>query len=75
MNVQALSGMLHAQELLLVSLIRALPLETRQALADEFDRQIQLAETSHLDAPRDREAHEAFLTHVRKLLIRLESMA
>ncbi|AOK50746.1 hypothetical protein WT60_28695 [Burkholderia sp. MSMB617WGS] len=75
MNVQALSGMLHAQELLLVSLIRALPVDTRRALADEFDRQIQLAESSHLDSPRDREAHEAFLAHVRKLLIRLESMS
>lgn len=42
MNVQALSGMLHAQELLLVSLIRALPVDTRRTLADEFDRQIQL---------------------------------
>ncbi|CAJ6204563.1 Uncharacterised protein [Burkholderia pseudomallei] len=75
MNVQTLSGVLHAQELLFVSLIRELPLETRQALADEFDRQIQLAETSRLEAPHDREAHDAFLAHVRKLLIRLESMA
>ncbi|WP_323120455.1 hypothetical protein [Burkholderia alba] len=75
MNVQALSGVLHAQELLLVSVIRALPPDARRALGDEFERQIELAETSHLDTRGDREAHDAYLAHIRKLLIRLESIS
>ncbi|SMG02756.1 hypothetical protein [Burkholderia singularis] len=75
MNTHTLSGMLHAQELLLVSLIRTLAPETKRELGDEFIRQIELAETSHLDVPAEHDAHHAYLAHVRRLLIRLESLS
>lgn len=75
MNVHSLSGMLHAQELLLVSLIRALPPDARRALGDEFERQIAFAETASPDIGGDHEAHNAYLAHARKLLIRLESIS
>ncbi|WP_198665344.1 hypothetical protein [Paraburkholderia kururiensis] len=78
MNEALTLGMLHAQELLLVSLIRALPPDTRRRIADEYQAQAELAETPHSAHPgstRDREADEAFKAHVRKLSILLASLS
>jgi hypothetical protein len=75
MNAQSLSGMLHAQELLLVSMIRALPPDTRRMLGDTFAQQIEFAETAGLEAPGEPDAHAAFVAHARNLLIRLESLS
>ena len=73
MNAQSMLGMLHAQELLLVSLIRALPPETRRGIADEFQQQVELAEMPHLSSGQERETSEAFKAHIRKLSILLAS--
>ncbi|RFU49415.1 hypothetical protein [Paraburkholderia sp. DHOC27] len=75
MNAQSMLGMFHAQELLLVSMIRALPPETRRRIADEFQEQVELAEAPHLSAAHDRETNEAFKTHIRKLSILLASFS
>ncbi|MGU8078880.1 hypothetical protein [Burkholderia pyrrocinia] len=75
MNVQLLSGMLRAQELLLVSMIRALPLDERRALVDLYTEQIAFAEQAGLESHSDRATHEAFIAHARNLLIRIEALA
>ncbi|MGS0894787.1 hypothetical protein ACVBGC_19955 [Burkholderia stagnalis] len=71
MNARSLSGMLRAQELLLVSMIRALPREERRALVELFTEQIAFAERDGLEGRGDR---DAFVAHARTLLIRLESL-
>jgi hypothetical protein len=68
-------GMFHAQELLLVSLIRSLPPDARRAVADEFQAQVELAEAPHLSSGHDRETAEAFKAHIRKLSILLASFS
>jgi hypothetical protein len=75
MNAQSMLGMFHAQELLLVSLIRALPPETRRRIADEFQQQVELAEAPHLSAGHEGETTEAFKAHIRKLSILLASLS
>ncbi|CAB3751498.1 hypothetical protein B7G54_04545 [Burkholderia puraquae] len=75
MNVQTLSGTLRAQELLIVSMIRALPPDARRALVDLYTEQIAFAEQSGLEAHSDRATHDAFITHARNLLIRIEALA
>ena len=74
MNAQTMLGMLHAQELLLISVIRALPPETRRTIADDFHAQVERTETPHLDAA-GRDASEAFTTHIRRLSILLASFS
>jgi hypothetical protein len=74
MNAQAMLGILHAQELLLVSLIRAMPPDARRKVADEFQQQADMAEAPHLSAGHDRDTTEAFKTHLRKLSILLASL-
>ncbi|BBA37834.1 MULTISPECIES: hypothetical protein [Burkholderia] len=75
MNVQTLSGTLRAQELLIVSMIRALPPDTRRALVDLYTEQIAFAEQAGLEGHGDRATHDAFITHARNLLIRIEALA
>jgi hypothetical protein len=75
MNAQSMLGMFHAQELLLVSLIRALPPETRRQIADEFQQQVELAEAPHLSSGHERDTTEAFKAHIRKLSILLASLS
>jgi hypothetical protein len=75
MNAQSMLGMFHAQELLLISLIRALPLETRRRIADEFQEQVELAEAPHLSAGHEHETTEVFKAHIRKLSILLASLS
>ncbi|MGU7783568.1 hypothetical protein [Burkholderia sp. PU8-34] len=75
MNVQSLSGMLRAQELLLVSMIRALPPDARRALGEIYAEQIAFAEDASVEVRGERDMHEAFIAHARNLLIRLESLS
>ncbi|MEX3933960.1 conserved hypothetical protein [Paraburkholderia piptadeniae] len=73
MNAQSVLGMIHAQELLIVSLIRALPPDARRKVSDEFHGQVELAEAPHLSDGHDRDLTEAFRAHIRKLSILLAS--
>ncbi|AOI87507.1 hypothetical protein [Burkholderia pseudomultivorans] len=75
MNAQSLSGMLRAQELLLVSMIRALSPDARRALVDLYAEQLAFAEQAGLERRSDRDTHDAFVSHARNLLIRIESLA
>jgi hypothetical protein len=75
MNAQAMLGIIHAQELLMVSLIRAMPPDDRRKVADEFQQQVDLAEAPHLSSVHDRETTDAFKTHIRKLSILLASLS
>lgn len=74
-NTQAVLGMIHAQELLMVSLIRALPPETRLRLVDEYQAQVERAELAHISPDSERDTVEAFRAHSRKLSIVLASLA
>jgi len=74
-NTQAVLGMIHAQELLMVSLIRALPPETRLRLVDEYQAQVERAELAHVSPDGERDTVEAFRAHSRKLSIVLASLA
>ncbi|KWF12405.1 hypothetical protein [Burkholderia pseudomultivorans] len=75
MNAQSLSGMLRAQELLLVSMIRALSPDARRVLVDLYAEQLAFAEQAGLEGRSDRDTHDAFVSHARNLLIRIESLA
>ena len=74
-NTQAVLGMIHAQELLMVSLIRALPPETRLRLVDEYQAQVERAELAHVSPESERDTVDAFRAHSRKLSIVLASLA
>ena len=74
-NTQAVLGMIHAQELLMVSLIRALPPETRLRLVDEYQAQVERAELAHVGPESERDTVDAFRAHSRKLSIVLASLA
>ncbi|HEY3536113.1 MAG: hypothetical protein ACTHJZ_14415 [Trinickia sp.] len=74
-NTQAVLGMIHAQELLMVSLIRALPPETRLRVVDEYQAQVERAELAHVSPESERDTIEAFRAHSRKLSIVLASLA
>jgi hypothetical protein len=75
MSVHSMLGMIHAQELLVISLIRALPPDVRRGVADEFQAQVELSESPHLSSASEREALEAFKAHIRKLSILLASLS
>ncbi|WP_028215399.1 hypothetical protein [Paraburkholderia mimosarum] len=75
MNEQSVLGIIHAHELLMMSLIRILPPDERRKVVDEFHGQIELAEAPHLGDGHNREMTEAFRSHVRKLSILLASLS
>jgi hypothetical protein len=75
MNTYSMLGMMHAQELLIISLIRALPPDTRRNIADEFQDQVELMESPHLSSASERETVDAFKAHIRKLSILLASLS
>lgn len=74
-NTHAVLGMIHAQEVLMMSLIRALPPETRLRLVDEYQAQVERAELAHLSPESERDTVDAFRAHIRKLSILLASLA
>lgn len=75
MNPHSTLGMIHAQELLIISLIRSLPPDMRRRAADEFQAQVELSELPHLATASEREALDAFKAHVRHLSILLASFS
>jgi hypothetical protein len=75
MDTRSILGMMHAEEALLVSILRALPPDMRRKVANDFHEQVELAETSHLDPTTDRETSDAFKAHLRRLSIMLASLS
>ncbi|MGN6084676.1 hypothetical protein [Trinickia sp.] len=74
-NLHSVIGMLHAQELLTLSVIRALPPEVRGRIADELKANAELSTQPQPSASAERDALEAFRTHVKRLSILLTSMS
>lgn len=74
-NIHAVIGMLHAQELLTLSVIRALPPDTRCRIADELKAHAELAMQPQPIVSGERDTIEAFRTHVKRLSILLASMS
>jgi hypothetical protein len=74
-TMSSVLGMLHAEELLTLSLIRALPPDTRRKVVDEFQAQVECSEQMNLSPTSEREALDAFRTHIRKLSILLASLS
>jgi hypothetical protein len=74
-NIHSVMGMLHAQELLIVSVIRSLPPDTRCAIADELKVQAEFSSQPQPNVPGERETLEAFRAHVRRLSILLASVS
>ncbi|WP_408221961.1 hypothetical protein [Paraburkholderia dipogonis] len=75
MDTHSILGMIHAEEALLVSIVRSLPSDVRRAVANDFHEQAQFAETSHLNPTTDREASDAFKAHIRRLSNMLASLS
>ncbi|NPT59742.1 hypothetical protein [Paraburkholderia elongata] len=75
MDTHSILGMIHAEEALLVSIVRSLPPDIRRNVANDFHEQVQLAGTSHLNPTTDREASDAFKAHIRRLSIMLASLS
>lgn len=74
-NLHTVIGMLHAQELLTLSVIRALPPDVRGRIADELKANAELSTQPQPSASGERDALEAFRTHVKRLSILLTSMS
>jgi hypothetical protein len=74
-NIHAVIGMLHAQELLTLSVIRSLPPDTRCKIADELKVHAELSSQPQPSAAGDRDALEAFHAHVKRLSILLASVS
>jgi len=75
MDTHSILGMMHAEEALLVSIVRSLPDDIKRKIADDFHEQAQLAETSHLNPTSSREASAAFNAHIRRLSNMLASLS
>jgi hypothetical protein len=75
MDTHSILGMIHAEEALLVSIVRSLPPDIRRNVANDFHEQVQLPGTSHLNPTTDREASDAFKAHIRRLSIMLASLS
>jgi len=76
-STHSILGSMHAQELLLLSLIRTLEPNTRRRVADEFQTHVELAESSHLNTKEthEHESLNAFRAHIKKLSILLASLS
>ena len=75
MDTHSILGMIHAEEALLVSIVRSLPPDIRRAVAKDFHEQVELAGNSHLNPTTDREASDAFKAHMKRLSIMLASLS
>jgi hypothetical protein len=75
MDTHSILGMIHADEALLVSIVRSLPRDIRNKVANDFHEQAEISETSHLSSSSDRETNDAFKAHVRKLSIVLAALS
>ncbi|APA88486.1 hypothetical protein BJG93_24345 [Paraburkholderia sprentiae WSM5005] len=75
MDTHSILGMLHAEEALLVSIVRSLPDDIKRSIANDFHEQAQLAESSPLNSTTNRETSDAFKAHVRRLSNMLASLS
>ncbi|SDR46653.1 hypothetical protein [Paraburkholderia tuberum] len=75
MDTHSILGMLHAEEALLISIVRSLPDDIKRRIANDFHEQAQLAESSHLNSTTNRETSDAFKAHVRRLSNMLASLS
>jgi hypothetical protein len=75
MDTHSILGMMHAEEALLVSILRSLPAAIQRTIANDFHEQVELAETSHLNPTTDREVSDAFKAHMRRLSNMLASLS
>ena len=75
MDTHSILGMIHAEEALMVSIVRSLPPDITRNVANDFHEQVQLAGTSHLNPTTDRETSDAFKAHIRRLSIMLASLS
>jgi len=75
MDTHSILGMIHAEEALMVSIVRSLPPDIRRKVANDFHEQVELAETSHLSSTSDRETSDAFNAHISRLSITLTSLS
>lgn len=73
-NTHAILGMIRAQELLTISLIRTLPSDLRGKVIDEFAAQVARAELAHVKAESEQETLDAFRTHIKQLSLLLTSL-
>ena len=67
MDTRSILGMVHAEEVLLVSIVRSLPPDIRSKIANDFHEQVEISERSHLSTTSDRETADALKTHLRRL--------
>lgn len=74
-NIHSVIGMLHAQELLTLSVIRALAPDMRGRIADELKAHAELSTQPQPSSSGERETLEAFHTHVKRLSILLASIS
>ena len=74
-TMHSILGIIHAQELLTISLIRSLPADLRRTVVDEFQAQVERSDLPHLSPGSERDTEEAFKAHIRKLSILLASLA
>lgn len=75
MDTRSILGMIHAEEALLVSIVRSLPPDIRRKVANDFQEQVELSETSQLSPTSDRETSDAFKAHIRRMSIMLASLS
>jgi hypothetical protein len=75
MDTRAILGMLHAEETLLVSIIRSLPPDIQNQVANDFHKQVEISETSHLSLANDHEANDAYRSHLKRLSILLAALS
>jgi hypothetical protein len=74
-TMHSILGMIHAQELLTISLIRSLPPDVRRSVVDEFQAQVERSELPHPCPGSERDTAEAFKAHIRKLSVLLASLS
>ncbi|MGG1948855.1 hypothetical protein AB1286_29300 [Trinickia sp. NRRL B-1857] len=74
-SIHSVIGMLHAQELLTLSIVRALPREARCAIADEMKAHAEVSTQPHASGSAQRDTLEAFHANVKRLAIVLASLS
>ena len=47
MDAHSILGMMHAEEALLVSIVRSLPADIKRTIANDFHEQVELADGTH----------------------------
>lgn len=75
MDTRSILGMMHAEEALLISVIRSLPSDIKSQISNDFHQQVEISETSHLGPAHDRESSDAFKAHLRRLSIVLAALS